>query len=134
MTFSDLLKEKKYTTYRLSKESGIALTTLFDIESGKSNILDCRGRILLKISQTFNVTIEYLLNLDQELYNKAYEENLPIFLNEGIINLKKAKKSNKIMYDLYLDEVNSSINVSEIENLISKEQADYLRIKYLEAR
>lgn len=35
------------------------------------------------------------------------------------------------MFDCYLDEANSSINACEIENLISKEQAEYLRNKYL---
>lgn len=134
MTFSELLIEKKYTTYKLSKKSGVALTTIFDIESGKSNILDCRGRVLLKISQALDTTIEYLLALDQEPYNKPYEENLPLFLDEGIRKLKKYKKKKNYMYDMFLDEVNSSINVSEVENLISKEQASYLRKKYLEGR
>ena len=68
------------------------------------------------------------------LCQKYKIEYIDYLLNEGILNLKKTKKSNKIKYDLYLNEVNSSINVCEIENLISKEQADYLRIKYLEAK
>lgn len=45
--------------------------------------------------------------------------------------IKKAKKKNSSLIDCYLDEANSSINVCEIENLISKEHADYLRKKYL---
>lgn len=134
MRFCDLLKEKKYTTYRLAKESGVALTTIFDIESGKSNILDCRGRVLLKLSQSLHVTVEYLLSLDQSRFNKAYEMNLPTFLDEGIKNLKRSAKKDNGTYDLYLSEVNSSINVCEIENLISKEQANYLREKYLEIK
>ena len=131
MTFEDLLLEKKYTVYKLSKESGVAKTSIFDIASGKSNILDCSGRNLLKLSKCLNVTIEELLSLDRTLYNPIYDKNLPLFLSEAIENIKKAKKKNSSLIDCYLDEANSSINVCEIENLISKEHADYLRKKYL---
>ncbi len=131
MTFEDLLLEKKYTVYKLSKESGVAKTSIFDIASGKSNILDCSGRNLLKLSKCLNVTIEELLSLDRTLYNPIYDKNLPLFLSEAIENIKKAKKKNSSLIDCYLDEANSSINVCEVENLISKEHADYLRKKYL---
>ncbi len=131
MTFEDLLLEKKYTVYKLSKESGVAKTSIFDMVSGKSNILDCSGRNLLKLSKCLNVTIEELLSLDRTLYNPIYDKNLPLFLSEAIENIKKAKKKNSSLIDCYLDEANSSINVCEIENLISKEHADYLRKKYL---
>jgi len=131
MTFGDLLIKKNYTVYRLSKESGVPKTTIFDISSGKSNLLDCSGRNLLKISKCLGVSIEDLLSLDQELYNPTYDKNIPAFLAESIDNIKKAKKKKSSLLDCYLDEANSSINVCEIENLISKEQADYLRKKYL---
>ena len=69
--------------------------------------------------------------MDNELYNPVYERNIPVFLGESIDNIKKAKKQQSSLIDCYLDETNSSINVCEVENLISKEQADYLRKKYL---
>lgn len=131
MTFGDLLIKKNYTVYKLSKESGVPKTTIFDISSGKSNLLDCSGRNLLKISKCLGVSIEDLLSLDQELYNPSYDKNIPAFLAESIDNIKKAKKKKSSLIDCYLDETNSSINVCEIENLVSKEQADYLRKKYL---
>ena len=131
MTFGDLLIKKNYTVYRLSKESGVPKTTIFDISSGKSNLLDCSGRNLLRISKCLGVSIEDLLSLDQELYNPTYDKNIPAFLAESIDKIKKAKKKKSSLLDCYLDEANSSINVCEIENFISKEQADYLRKKYL---
>jgi len=131
MTFGDLLINKNLTIYKLSKDSGVPKTTIFDISSGKSNILDCSGRNLLKLSKCLELSIEDLLNLDQELYNPQYDKNIPIFLAESINNLKKARKKKSSLLDCYLDEVNSSINVCEVENLISKEQANYLRKKYL---
>ena len=77
------------------------------------------------------MALEDLLNNDQEIYNPTYETNISDFLVNSIKNLKKAKRTNSSLLDCYLDETNSSINVCEVENLISKEQADYLRKKYL---
>ena len=131
MTFAELLNEKDLTIYKLSKESGVAKTTLFDIASGKSNILDCTARNLLKISNALNVSIEDLIKLDPTIYNPVFERNVPEFLLDNIENIKKAKRRKSSLLDCYLDEANSSINVCEVENLISKEQADYLRKKYL---
>ena len=131
MTFNELLEKKGFSVYKLSEKSTVAKTTLFDIASGKANILDCTGRNLLKISKALGITIEELLNLVPETYNPSYEKNVPDFLLDCIVNLKKAKKSKSSLLDCYLDETNSSINVCEIENLISKEQADYLRNKFL---
>lgn len=131
MTLNDILIQKGYTIYKLSKESGVSKSTLFDIFSGKSNILDCRLRIVLKICETLNITIDEIINLNPILYNPALEDNLPKFLKEDITFIKNKKNRTNPLYDCYLDETNSSINVCETENLISKEQANYLRTKYL---
>ena len=131
MNISDILDKKGYTIYKLSKESGISKTTLFDIFSGKSNILDCRLRVVLKLSKALGVSINDLVSLDPILYNPSYEENLPEFLMKDIKFIKDKRNKNNPLFDCYLDEANSSINVCEIENLISKEQANYLRNKYL---
>lgn len=131
MTITELLDQKEFTIYKLSKVSGISKTTLFDIFSGKSNILDCRLRVILKLSKALGVSINELVSLEPVLYNPSYEENLPEFLLEDIKFIRNKKNKNNPLYDCYLDETNSSINVCEIENLISKEQAVYLRNKYL---
>ena len=131
MTLNDLLFEKKYTVYKLSKETGIPKSTLFDLFSGKSNLLDCRLRVIVKLSEAFNIQIEDLVKLEPIIYKPIYEENLPEFLYESLKQIKYRKNRNDPLFDSYLDEANSSINVCEIENIISKEQADYLRRKYL---
>lgn len=131
MTFNELLEKKSYTVYKLSNESKVAKTTIFDIASGKTNILDCTGRNLLKLSNALNVSIEDLLELEQELYNPIYEKNVPTFLLESIENLKTAKKKKSSLLDCYYDELNSTINVCEVENIISNDHANYLRKKYL---
>lgn len=70
MEFKELLEKKNLTVYSLSKKSDIARSTLFDIYSGKSNIYDCKGRILLKLSKALDISIEELLNLKYEEYNR----------------------------------------------------------------
>lgn len=130
MNINEFLKKKEYTIYRLSKDSCISKTTLYDICSGKSNILDCTIRIILKIANTLNCDINDLINLEPVLYKPAYEQNLPIFLQESIDNIKRKNKKNPF-YDCYIEELRSNINVCKVEDLISKDHADYLRKKYL---
>lgn len=126
MTFLDLLSEKKTTVYSLSLDSGVPRTTLADIASGKTDILECTGKTLLAISKTLNVSIEDLLSLEREEAKTV----LPGFLYEAIKDYRMAIRKDSIRIDCYSDQLNSSINVAEVENLISKEQADRLRMRY----
>lgn len=126
MTFLDLLSEKKTTVYSLSLDSGVPKTTLADIASGKADILECSGKTLLAISRTLNVSIEDLLSLERE----EAKTILPGFLYESIKDYRKAIRKDSTLIDCYSDQLNSSINVAEVENLISKEQADRLRMRY----
>lgn len=66
MTFLDLLAFKKMTIYRLSQLSGIPKTTLTDLGSGKTSLLDASGKTLLGISKVLKVRIEELLELEPE--------------------------------------------------------------------
>ena len=126
MTFLDLLSNKKKTVYKLSNESGVARSTITDIASGKSDILDCSGKTLLSISKALNISIEDLLSLEKE----ESKTLLPSFLIDSINDYRKALRKNSTLLDCYLDQLNSSINVAEVENLISKEQANRLRLRY----
>ena len=126
MTFLDLLSEKKTTVYSLSIHSGIPRTTLTDIASGKADILECTGKTLLAISKSLNVSIEDLLSLERE----EAKTLLPGFLLDSIKEYRKAIRKDSTLIDCYSDQLNSSINVAEVENLISKEQANRLRLRY----
>ena len=126
MTFLDLLSEKKTTVYSLSIHSGIPRTTLTDIASGKADILECTGKTLLAISKNLNVSIEDLLSLERE----EAKTLLPGFLLDSINEYRKAIRKDSTLIDCYSDQLNSSINVAEVENLISKEQANRLRARY----
>ena len=126
MTFLDLLSEKKTTVYSLSLDSGVPRTTLADIASGKTDILECTGKTLLAISKTLNVSIEDLLSLEREEAKTV----LPEFLYEAIKDYRMAIRKDSLRIDCYSDQLNSSINVAEVENIISKELADRLRKRY----
>ena len=126
MTFLDLLAEKKTTVYSLSIKSGIPRSTLTDIASGKADILECSGKTLLAISKSLNVSIEDLLSLERE----EAKSLLPGFLLDSINDYRKAIRKDSTLLDCYSDQLNSSINVAEVENLISKEQANRLRARY----
>ena len=126
MTFLDLLSEKKTTVYSLSIDSGIPRTTLTDIASGKADILECSGKTLLAISKSLNVSIEDLFSLERE----EAKTLLPGFLLDSIKEYRKAIRKDSTLIDCYSDQLNSSINVAEVENLISKEQANRLRTRY----
>ena len=126
MTFLDLLAEKKTTVYSLSIKSGIPRSTLTDIASGKADILECSGKTLLAISKSLNVSIEDLLSLERE----EAKSSLPGFLFESINDYRKAIRKDSTLLDCYSDQLNSNINIAEVENLISKEQANRLRARY----
>ena len=126
MTFLDLLAEKKTTVYSLSIKSGIPRSTLTDIASGKADILECSGKTLLAISKSLNVSIEDLLSLERE----EAKTLLPGFLLDSINDYRKAIRKDSTLIDCYSDQLNSNINIAEVENLISKEQANRLRARY----
>ena len=126
MTFLDLLAEKKTTVYSLSIKSGIPRSTLTDIASGKADILECSGKTLLAISRNLNVSIEDLLSLERE----EAKSLLPGFLLDSINDYRKAIRKDSTLIDCYSDQLNSNINIAEVENLISKEQANRLRARY----
>ena len=126
MTFLDLLAEKKTTVYSLSVDSGVPKTTLTDIASGKADILECSGKTLLAISKSLHISIEELLSLERE----EAKTILPGFLLDSISEYRKAIRKGSTLIDCYSDQLNSSINVAEVEHLISKEQANRLRARY----
>ena len=126
MTFLDLLAEQKTTVYSLSIDSGVPKTTLTDIASGKADILECSGKTLLAISKSLHISIEELLNLERE----EAKTLLPGFLLDSISEYRKAIRKGSTLIDCYSDQLNSSINVAEVEHLISKEQANRLRARY----
>ena len=61
MEINELLSQKGMSKYRLSKESGVAQTTIMDICSGKARIEKCAGDTLYRIAKALEVSMESLL-------------------------------------------------------------------------
>lgn len=126
MTFLDLLAFKKMTIYRLSQLSGIPKTTLTDLGSGKTSLLDASGKTLLGISKVLNVSIEELLELEPEEDMKK----LPPYLAEAITKYRKSIRSDSLHMDCCAMELNSDLNIAEVEKDVWEEVADRIRNRY----
>lgn len=73
MIIDDLLKDKKMSHYKLSKESGVPQTTIADICSGKAKMEKCSAITLYKLAKVLDVTVDQLLEADMN--NKSQEDD-----------------------------------------------------------
>ena len=145
MNLQTMLDQRNITKYRLSKLSGVSQTTVVDICSGKSSIDKCSAKTVFQLAKALNCSMEELMHLDNPRnYNQyglpaddGYQElGLPTYLQISLDNMKKswAKEDSgekDLCWDLYWCELNADINSAEVDNIITSEQAGYLRRKYL---
>lgn len=61
MIVNELLEKENMSRYRLSKESGVAMTTITDICSGKADLYKCSAGTLYKIAKVLGVTVDFIL-------------------------------------------------------------------------
>ena len=132
MTLNDYLKQNNISKYKLSKITGIPKTTIFDICAGRSELSKCSARTVQLLARGLGCTMEEIMDMSEDYL----EAGLPEFLQESIKRMKDAwyKLDHKIPY-MHWDgdycELQSEINNAEVNNIISPEQAWYLRRKYL---
>ncbi|MDD3252804.1 MAG: helix-turn-helix transcriptional regulator [Lachnospiraceae bacterium] len=141
MTINELLKEKGMSRYSLSKASGIPWATLSDICSGKTSLKRCNAQTIQKLSDAFDMTIEGVLNLTAEPsesqtngkpQDRSYlEANLTGQLQKAIDDYVQGEKDQVSYMDCLWGELYGSINADFWAGVISEEQANYLRTKYL---
>lgn len=62
MIINELLKKANMSRYRLSKESGVPMTTITDICSGKADLDKCAAGTLYKIAKVLGVTVDSILD------------------------------------------------------------------------
>lgn len=133
-----LLEQQNMSLYQLSKSSGIPWATLADICSGKTKLERCNGATLQKLAWALQVSIEDLLSLESidphgDLpKNYSYmEANLPQSLQQVIKDYAEGVASGSSLLDCLWGELYGTINAHQHGGRITKEQADYLRTKYL---
>ncbi|MCC8072778.1 MAG: helix-turn-helix transcriptional regulator [Clostridiales bacterium] len=138
MYIEKLLAKQNMTKYRLSVISGIPHATLNDICSGKTRIDKCSAMTVYKLAKALNITMENLIELclkETAVNNereKSYEYGLPEYLQHDLDEYKKGLKKGSPLMDCLWGELYGSINVAEhTDGIISSQQAQYLRKKYL---
>ena len=97
-----------------------------DIASGKNELEDCKGRTLLALSRALNISIEKLLSLEPEEATGVFPE----FLSESVKEYRFFTRKGSTLAGDYWEQPRSSINVAEVENMISHETATRLRKRY----
>lgn len=140
MTLNGLIKEKGISRYRLSKMSGVPWATLSDICSGKAKFERCSAATLSKMSKALEISMEELLLLetgngmdaDGKPKDKEYlETGLPESLKHSLDEYIQGEREQVSHMDCLWGELYGSINACQWGGRITKEQADYLRKKYL---
>lgn len=140
MTLHELIQERGYSRYRLSKVSGVPWATLSDLCSGKTKFERCSAATLSKLSKTLEISMEELLLLeagdsmdgDGKPKEKKYlETGLPESLQHALDEFVQGEKEHVSHMDCLWGELYGSINACQWGGRITQEQADYLRKKYL---
>lgn len=141
MNLQKALNKRNISMYYLSKMSGVPKTTVIDICAGRSSLEKCSAKTVLLLAKALNCTMEELLEPDYDMNgkpdDKSYLEcNLPVFLENSLSVYKDALRKQQSgavvsLMDCYYCELQSDINSAEVNNIISSEQAWFLREKYL---
>ena len=87
MIINELLQEENMSRYRLSKESGVPMTTITDICTGKAQLDKCAAGTLYKIAKVFGVTIDSLLE-NNERKNADYRCSFETFKSNTCHHVK----------------------------------------------
>ena len=140
MTIQQVLREKSLSRYQLSKRSGIPWATLADICSGKTALTRCSAGTLGKLSAALDIPMEELLTMtveqrlapDGKPKDRSYlEKDLPASLQKALDEYIQGEKNHVSYMDCLWGELYGAINSNQWSNVITMEQADYLRAKYL---
>lgn len=129
-----ILKTRNLTIYRLSKISGIPKTTLVDFANGTTSLYNASLKTVNKLALSLDVTVEELLKGD--ILVKDNLNDLPPFLINAIKKMERAwehleKNDGYTMWDADFCELQSEINIAEVDKIISNERAWELRKRYL---
>lgn len=143
MDLQTVLDQRGISKYHLSKISGVPKTTIMDICAGRSEIERCSARTVQQLAKALGCTMEDIMALSAPYDDSGLptddsylECGLPPFLQQSIQAMMDAwhKLDNGEKYlrwDCDYCNLQSDINSAEINQIISPEQAWFLREKYL---
>ena len=126
MIVNVLLQKERMSRYRLSKESGVAMTTINDICSGKAELEKCTAGTLYKIAKVFGVTVDSLLENNKEL-PADYRCSFETFKSNTCHRVKDLGDLDFIIETLEADEIRKLYNRQWYrESLYLLAMVDYL--------
>lgn len=134
MIVNELLMRKGMTQEQLATASGIPITTLGDICSGRTRLDKCEADIVHKLAHALAVPPEQLIEdaLRTRQREESYEYGLPGYLQHDLDAYKEGLAQGSSLLDCLWGELYGSINMAEIsDGVISPAHADYLRRKFL---
>lgn len=109
MIINELLQRKNMSRYRLSKESGVAMTTITDICSGKAVLDKCAAGTLHKIAGVLGVTVDALLENNEE-HTADYRCSFETFKSNTCHHVKDLGDMDFIIETLEKDEIRKLYN------------------------
>ena len=65
MNINELLLQKNITKYKLSKISGVSFTTISEITTNKSKIINCAAGTLYRLAKALNVSMEVMFSIKE---------------------------------------------------------------------
>ncbi len=104
MIINDLLEKENMSRYRLSKESGVAMTTITDICSGKADIDKCAAGTLHKIAKVLGVSVDSILE-NNATEKSNYRCSFETFKSNTCHHMKDMGDLDFIIETLETDEV-----------------------------
>lgn len=133
MTIWQRMDELNMSRYQLSKDSGLSWTEVSDICCGKVPLLKCENDTREKLANSLNLPVAALSELETGPQEQAsvQEIGIPDFLQKSINDCIRGESEQCGYLDCLYDDLYGSINSAQWGGDITKEQADYLRKKYL---
>jgi toxin-antitoxin system, antitoxin component, xre family len=126
MIINELLKKKKISRYQLSKDSGVAMTTITDICTGKAKLDKCNVGTLYKIAKALDVTIDYLLE-NNYVYTEDYIFSFETFKSNTCHQVKDLGDIDFIIEALETDKIRQLYDKQQYrESLYLLAMVDYL--------
>lgn len=143
MDLQAYLDQINMTKYHLSKISGVPKTTIVDICAGRSDIERCSAKTIWQLAKALDCTMEDIMALSSHYEDTGLPKDtgylecgLPEFLQTSIAAMINAwtmldSGVEYLRWDCDYCNLQSDINSAEVNQLISTEQAWFLREKYL---
>ena len=126
MIIDELLQKENMSRYRLSKESGVAMTTITDICSGKAELDKCAAGTLYKIARVLGVTVDWLLE-NNKVRSEDYRCSFETFKSNVCHHVKDLGDIDFIIEILEKDEIRKLYNRQwHMEALYLLAMVDYL--------